>query len=86
MSSLFEYPIVLIVVVVTTLIHEIFEYFPHVVVIGPLLELQIPTILQIGVEFLWDASRQRFDSCRHFLILDAIVLIIFVFTLKALPW
>ena len=58
MSSLFEYPIVLIVVVVTTLVHEIFEYFPHVVVIGPLLELQIPTILQIGVEFLWDASRQ----------------------------
>lgn len=44
-TSLFEHPIILVIVVVAALIHQVFEYFSHIVVIWSLLELQIPAVL-----------------------------------------
>jgi len=38
-------------------VHEILENLSHVVVVGSLLELQIPAIIQIGIEFLGKTSR-----------------------------
>ena len=70
----------------TPLVHEVLEYFSHVVVIWSLLELQIPAIIEIGVEFLRETSSQGFDGSAHFLILDPVVLIILIFALQPLPW
>ena len=44
-SCLLKHPVILIIVVVTALVHQIFEYFSHIVVIWSLLKLQISAIL-----------------------------------------
>ena len=85
MSCLLQDPVILIVVIVATLIHQIFEYFSHVVVIRSFLEFQISAILQISVKFLWKSPRQRLNRCRHFLVLDSVILIVLILSLKALP-
>jgi hypothetical protein len=68
-----------------SLVHEVLEYFSHVVIVGSLLKLQIPAIVEIGIKFLWKSSSQRFNGRAHFLVLDPIVLVILVFALKSLP-
>ena len=44
-TGLLEDPVILVVVVVAALVHQILEDFSHIVVIWPLLELQISTVL-----------------------------------------
>jgi hypothetical protein len=39
LALLFEYPVVLVVIIVTTLVHEILEDFPHVVVVWSFFKL-----------------------------------------------
>lgn len=56
LSRLLENPIVLIVVVMAPLVHKILENFPHVVVIWSLLKLEVPTIIEIGVELFRQSS------------------------------
>ena len=56
LSRLFEHPVILIVIIVTSFVHEILEYFSHVVVVWSLLELQISAIIQVSVELLWKTS------------------------------
>ena len=85
MSGFLQYPIVLVIIVVTPLIHQILEYFPHVVVIGSLFKLEIPTVLQIRVEFFRHTPGKRFNCCGHLLVFNSIVLVVFIFSLEALP-
>ena len=63
MSGLLKDPVVLVIVVVTSLIHEILEYLSHVIVVRSLLKFEIPAVLEIGIEFLWNPPCERFDGC-----------------------
>lgn len=58
LSRLFEHPVVLVIVIMTTFVHEVLENFPHVVIVWSLLELQIPAIIEIGIELLWKSPGQ----------------------------
>jgi len=58
LALLLEDPVVLVVVVMATLVHEVFEDLAHVVVVGPLLELEVTAVLQVDVHFLGDAPGQ----------------------------
>ena len=86
LTSLLEDPVVLVVIIVPTLIHQILENLSHVVVVGSLFELEVPTVLQVRVEFLGHTTRQRLDGRRDLLIFNSVVLVILVFALKTLPW
>ena len=44
-SSLLEHPVILVIVVMTALVHQIFENFSHIVVIWPFLKFQISAVL-----------------------------------------
>jgi len=85
LSRLLEDPIVLIVVIVASLVHEVLEYLSHVVVIRPLLKLQVPAIIEVSMELLWHSPCQRLNRGLDLLVLDPIVLIILILSLKALP-
>jgi hypothetical protein len=85
LSGLFEDPIVLIVVIVASLVHEILEYLSHVVVIRPLLKLQVPAIIEVSMELLWHSPCQRLNRGLDLLVLNPIVLVILILSLKALP-
>ena len=76
----------MIVIIVPTLVHQILENLSHIVVVGSLLKLEVPTVLQVRVEFLRHATSQRLDGRGYLLIFDSIVLVILVFALKTLPW
>lgn len=86
LSLLFENPVVLVVVVVAALVHEVLEYFAHVVVVGSLFELEVAAVLEIDVELLGHAPGQRLDRRRDLLVLYSVVLVIFGFALQTLPW
>ena len=45
LTCLFEHPIVLIVIIMTSLIHQIFENFSHIIVIRSFFKFQISTVL-----------------------------------------
>ena len=45
MSSLLEYPVILVIVIVTTFVHQVLEYFSHVIVIRSFLEFQVSAVL-----------------------------------------
>lgn len=68
-----------------TLVHQILENLPHVVVVRSLLELEVSTVLQVRVELFGHATSQRLDSRRHLLVLDSVVLVILVLALQTLP-
>jgi hypothetical protein len=85
LSRLLEDPIVLVVVIMSSLVHEILEDLSHVVVIRSLFELQVPAIIEVSIKLLWHSSCQRFNRGANFLVLDPIVLVIFILSLKALP-
>jgi hypothetical protein len=69
----------------TPLVHKILEYLSHVVVIWSLLKLQVPAIIEVSIELLWHSPCQRLNRGTDFLVLDPIVLVIFILSLKALP-
>jgi hypothetical protein len=69
----------------TSLVHEILEYFSHVVVIWSLLKLQVPAIIKIGVELLWHTPSKRLNGGAYLLVLDPVILVIFIFPLETLP-
>ena len=85
LSRLLEDPIVLVVVIVASFIHEILENLSHIIVIGSLLKLQVPAIIEISIELLWHSPCQRLNRGTDLLVLDPIVLVIFILSLKALP-
>ena len=85
LALLFEHPIVLVVVIVATLIHQVLENLPHVVIVGPLLELEVPAVLQERVEFLGQASSQRLDGGLHLLVLYSVILVVLILALETLP-
>jgi hypothetical protein len=85
LSRLLKDPIVLVVVIVASLVHEILENLSHVIVIGSLLKLQVSAIIEISIEFFWHSPCQRLNRGTDLLVLDPIVLIIFILSLKALP-
>ena len=85
-SFLLEDPVVLVIILVTTLVHQVLEDLPHVVVVWPLFELEVPAVLKILVELLRKTPGERLNRRCHLLVFDSIVLVIFVFALKALPW
>jgi len=45
LSCLLEHPVILIIIVMPSFIHQVLEDFPHIIIVGSLLELQIPAIL-----------------------------------------
>ena len=85
LSRLLEDPIVLIVVIMASFVHEILENLSHVVVIGSLLKFQVPAIIEVSIELFWHSPCQSFNRGTDFLVLDPVVLVIFIFSLKALP-
>ena len=85
LARLLKHPVILIIVVVPALVHQVLENLPHIVVVRSLLEFEVPTVLQVSVEFFRHAARQRLDGCRDLLIFDSIILVILVFALKTLP-
>ena len=78
-------PIELSVICVATALHQPPEEATKVVVIGALLEIQIPGVLEILAELFWWVARQLFDSSLNLLLLNTIVLVVFVLPGQALP-
>jgi len=85
LARLLEDPVVLVIILVTTLVHQVFEDFSHVVIVWSLLELEVSAVLKILVEFFRQTSSKRLNSRRHFLIFDSIVFVILIFALQSLP-
>jgi hypothetical protein len=70
---------------VASLVHEILENLSHVIVIGSFLKLQVSAIIEISIELFWHSPCKRLNRGTDLLVLDPIVLIIFILSLKALP-
>mmetsp|Transcript_17046 Transcript_17046/g.26332 ORF Transcript_17046/g.26332 Transcript_17046/m.26332 type:complete len:339 (-) Transcript_17046:210-1226(-) len=85
LASLLKHPVVLVVVVVPSLVHEILEDLAHVVIVGAFLKLEVAAVLQVLVEFLWKTAGQRLDCRGNLLVLDAVVLVVLGLALEALP-
>ena len=81
LSCLLQNPVVLIIIVMSSLVHKVFENLSHVVVIWSFFEFQVTTVVQVRVEFVGQPSRERLNCSANFFVFNTIVLIIFVFTL-----
>ena len=82
---LLEDPVVLVIVVVASLVHEVLENLAHVVVVWALLELQVATVLQVGVELFRESTSQCLDGRLHLFVLNPVILVVLVLSLEALP-
>jgi hypothetical protein len=81
LSCLLQNPIILIIIVMSSLVHKVFENLSHVVVTWSFFEFQVATVVQVRVESVGQPSRQRLNCSANFFVFVTIVLIIFVFTL-----
>lgn len=84
-TSLFENPVELPVIIVAILRHHGLEQTAQVVVVGLLFKLKVATVLQVLHELFRNASRQLLDRGLALFVPNFIVLLVFVFSLEALP-
>ena len=84
-SLLLEHPVVLIIVIVSTFVHKVFEDLAHVVIVWSLVKLQVPAVIEIDVDLLLQASCQRLDGSCNFFVFYSVVFVVFCFSLKSLP-
>lgn len=81
LSCLFQNPVILIIIVMSSFVHKVFENLSHVVVIWSFFEFKVATVVQICVKFVGQTSCERLNCSANFFVFNTIVLIIFVFTL-----
>ena len=69
----------------TSLVHEVLEYLSHVVVIRSFLKFQVPAIIEVSIKLLWHSPCKRLDGSADFLVLNSIIFVVFILSLKSLP-
>ncbi len=84
-SCLLENPVVLEVIFESHSQHYVLEQFLHVIIVWLLFKLEVASVRKILVEFFGQSTCECFDCCLSFLLLNAVVFFIFVFSWETLP-
>ena len=81
-----NYPIVLIIILVSALSEKIFEHGSHLRVIGSFIKSEVSACAEIFGEFNRVTFAENFNWCGQFFLFNTFILVTFVIGFESLPW